>query len=52
MDSNLGKSLIFVAVISMWVAPFAINSFKQARRERSKANHPTAQKWNQNRINF
>lgn len=42
MDSNLGKSLIFVAIIVMWVAPFAISSVQQARRERSKANHPSA----------
>jgi hypothetical protein len=44
MDSNLGKSLIFVAIIVMWVAPFAISSVQQARRERSRANHPTARK--------
>lgn len=42
MDSNLGKSLIFVAIIVMWVTPFAISSVQQARRERSKANHPSA----------
>jgi hypothetical protein len=45
MDSNLGKSLIFVAIIVMWVAPFAISSVQQARRERSRAKHPTARKW-------
>ena len=44
MDSNLGKSLVFVAIIAMWVTPFAISSIQRARRERSKANHPTAQK--------
>jgi hypothetical protein len=42
MDSNLGKSLIFVAIIVMWVTPFAISSVQQARRERSRANHPSA----------
>ena len=42
MDSNLGKSLIFVAIIVMWVTPFAISSVREAQRERSRANHPTA----------
>ena len=44
MDSNLGKSLIFVAIIVMWVAPFAVSSVRQARRARGRANHPTAWK--------
>jgi hypothetical protein len=42
MDSNLEKSLIFMAIIVMWGTPFAINSWKEAQKERSKANHPTA----------
>jgi hypothetical protein len=42
MNSNLGKGLIFVAIIVMWVTPFAISSVQQARRERSKAKHPSA----------
>lgn len=44
MDSNLGKSLIFVAIIVMWVTPFAISSVKESQKERSRANHPTAKK--------
>jgi hypothetical protein len=36
--------LVFVGVCLLWVAPFAINTWKQVRRERSKANHPTARK--------
>lgn len=35
---------IFIGVCLLWVAPFALSSWKQAQRERSKANHPTARK--------
>ena len=34
--------LVFVGVCLLWVTPFAISSVKQAKRERSKANHPSA----------
>lgn len=42
MSEPTFRGLVFVAIIVMWVAPFAISSVKQARRERSRANHPTA----------
>jgi len=42
MESETARAFIFVAVCLLWVAPFAVSSWREAQKERSKANHPTA----------
>lgn len=44
MESETAKAFIFIVICLLWVAPFAVSSWKQAQREQSKANHPTARK--------
>ena len=44
MMNEVLSVLVFVGVCLLWVTPFAISSWKQVRRERSRANHPTARK--------
>jgi len=44
MKSEVFSVLVFVGVCLLWVTPFAISTWKQVQRERSKAKHPTARK--------
>lgn len=44
MMNEVFSVLVFVGVCLLWVTPFAISTWKQVQRERSKANHPTARR--------
>ena len=44
MENETARVFIFISICLLWVAPFAVSSWKQAQRERSKANHPTARR--------
>lgn len=44
MESETTKVFMFIALCLLWVTPFAISSIREAQKERSKANHPTARR--------